>query len=550
MKKEVIYIDVEDDITAIIEKLKASKAKIVAMVPPKRSTVLSSAVNTKLLKRAVEDAGKRLVIVTNDSALIAISGGLRLHVAKNLQSKPYLPEAPDIPIEEDNVIEGDLSDLDPETSVGELAGATAAGAAVGEATKKNMKKELSKKKEDSKKPKDKTKKVFKIPNFEGFRLKLILGVIGVALIAIFWWWAAFIAPKADVNIVAQTSRLDTAIDYTADVNVESSNIEAQVLKGEVKELKKTVTDEFTATGEDNVGEKATGTITVTNYCYNPGVITSGTTFTSNSGLDFKSTADVPIADAVPNSGNCGQAEATTADVPVQAIESGDSYNLAPTGYTIFGISPNDLAGFGGQMSGGTTVIKKVVSQEDFDKAKANFATRDYTTERQDMAELFGDGAVGLEDTFEYKIVKVTSAPEVGQEAEKAIMSAEITFTQVGVAESDLNELLRQSQEPRVDLSIQSIYDNGLNQANQELVKEGSGQYDFRLRTTGIVGPNIDTNALAEEMVGKRFSEAKGIVDAIPGVVSSEIKLSPFWVNKIPDPDKTTINVEISENSLQ
>ena len=51
MNKDVIYIDVEDDITAIISKVKASKEKIVALVPPKRVGVLQSAVNLHLLSR-------------------------------------------------------------------------------------------------------------------------------------------------------------------------------------------------------------------------------------------------------------------------------------------------------------------------------------------------------------------------------------------------------------------------------------------------------------------------------------------------------------------
>ena len=545
MKKDVIYIDVEDDITAIIEKLKASKAKIVAVVPPKRSTVLSSAVNTKLLKRAAKDSDKKLVIITSDSSLIAIAGGLGLHVSKNLQSKPYLPDAPEVPIQEDNVIEGDLTDLDPETSVGELAGAAAAGAAVGVAAKKN--KEDTNKKDKKEKSKEKSgKKAFKIPNFERFRLKVILGVVGVVLIAIFWWWAAFIAPKADVNIVAQTSQLETIIDYTVDVNAESSNIDEQVLKGEVKEMKKTVTEEFVATGEDNVGAKAKGTITIQNCNSSDSVtITSGTVFTSGSGFTFATDADVTVPGGSFDFTGC--TAAGEQDVSVTATEAGDSYNLAPTGYTS---SITGITGVGGQMSGGTTVIKKVVSQEDFDKAKANLTTKDYSVEKQEIGALFGDGQVGLEDTFEFKIGTVTSAPEVGQEAEKAIMSAEITFTEVGVATSDLDELLKSSQEPRIDTNTQSIYDNGLESASQELTKEGNGQYDFTMRTVGIVGPNIDTNALAQEISGKRYSEAKGIVDALPGVVTSEIKLSPFWVNKVPSPEKTYINVEISENSLQ
>lgn len=324
MKKDVIYIDVEDDITAIIEKLKASKAKIVALVPPKRSTVLSSAVNDKLLNRAAEAESKRIVIITSDSGILAIAGGLGIHVAKNLQSKPYLPDPPETPVQEDNVIEGDLSDLDQNESVGKLAGAGAAGAAVATATKKGKKGKKGQKEESSeaktkddkskKKSKD-GKKSYKIPNFERFRFKIIGGAFAVIAIALFWWWAAFIAPSAQVSIVAQTSQLDTAIDYAVDTNVESSDLEVPLLKGEVKEMKKTVTEEFAATGEENVGNKATGTITVTNFCYNPGVISAGTTFTSNSGLSFRSTADVSIDDAIPDSGDCGESEATTADVP-------------------------------------------------------------------------------------------------------------------------------------------------------------------------------------------------------------------------------------------
>ena len=142
-------------------------------------------------------------------------------------------------------------------------------------------------------------------------------------------------------------------------------------------------------------------------------------------------------------------------------------------------------------------------------------------------------------------------PAVGEAAEKAILSAEIAFTEVGVDKSDLETLLKDFQEPKIDTTTQSIYDNGLTSASYELTKDlGGGKYSFRMRTIGIVGPNIDTEALALQIEDKRFSEAKSIVDAIPGVVNSEIKLSPFWVNKVPSVSKTTINVEVSEQNLQ
>src|SRR5690349_4062740 len=92
MNKDVIYIDVEDDITAIIGKVKDSKEKIVALVPPKRIGVLQSAVNLRLLQRAATQSDKRLVLISNNSALAALAAAAKVPVAKNLQSKPELAE--------------------------------------------------------------------------------------------------------------------------------------------------------------------------------------------------------------------------------------------------------------------------------------------------------------------------------------------------------------------------------------------------------------------------------------------------------------------------
>ena len=88
MNKDVIYIDVEDDITAIIGKVKSSKEKIVALVPPKRVGVLQSAVNLRLLQRTATQSDKRIVLITNNQALAALSAAASIPVAKNLQSKP------------------------------------------------------------------------------------------------------------------------------------------------------------------------------------------------------------------------------------------------------------------------------------------------------------------------------------------------------------------------------------------------------------------------------------------------------------------------------
>ena len=92
MNKDVIYIDVDDDVTAIIGKIKKAKEKIVALVPPKRTGALQSAVNLRLLERMAKNDKKKLVLITNNQALVALAASAKIPVAKNLQSKPELAE--------------------------------------------------------------------------------------------------------------------------------------------------------------------------------------------------------------------------------------------------------------------------------------------------------------------------------------------------------------------------------------------------------------------------------------------------------------------------
>src|SRR3954462_2965490 len=92
--KDVIYVDVDDEITSIIDKVENSENKVVALVLPKRAASLQSIVNMKLLARSAEAAGKSPVLITSESALLPLAGAAALHVAKNLQSKPAVPDAP------------------------------------------------------------------------------------------------------------------------------------------------------------------------------------------------------------------------------------------------------------------------------------------------------------------------------------------------------------------------------------------------------------------------------------------------------------------------
>ena len=134
-QKSTIYLDAEDEITAIIDKVKSAHGSIVAVVPPKRAAALQSVVNLRLLQKAARSSKKNLVLVTTESALLPLAGTVGLMVAKTTSSKPEVPPAPKEATppghDDDEVVEtGEEPSIDPEKSVGELAAPAAAADAV------------------------------------------------------------------------------------------------------------------------------------------------------------------------------------------------------------------------------------------------------------------------------------------------------------------------------------------------------------------------------------------------------------------------------------
>ena len=65
----VIYLEADEEITAATSRMLATSSDEVRIVVPKRSTLLQSVVNQKLLKRAADNAGKSMA-----SAMTALRG--------------------------------------------------------------------------------------------------------------------------------------------------------------------------------------------------------------------------------------------------------------------------------------------------------------------------------------------------------------------------------------------------------------------------------------------------------------------------------------------
>ncbi len=201
--KETIYVDVDDEITAIIDKVQSAKGKVIALVLPKRAPVLQSIVNMKLLKRTADTAGKNLVLITSEAGLMPLAGNVGLHVASTPTSKPSIPVAPANPSDETEDIDEPLDIVDgTEDESGEFDTKSAAGKTVGELAAAGAAAKISADdidesidmEDDEAEPvaaaaaavKPKKNKKLHVPNFDSFRKKIALGVTAVVVLIAAW----------------------------------------------------------------------------------------------------------------------------------------------------------------------------------------------------------------------------------------------------------------------------------------------------------------------------------------------------------------------------
>lgn len=540
--KDTIYIDVDDEITAIIDKLLASPQKIVALVLPKRAAAFQSVVNMKLLKRSADHAKKNVVLITSDASLLSLAGGVGLHVAKSLQSKPEVPDTPEATDDKVESLTDDEPAIDKSKSLAELNGddeetihlddddiaqtETAAGSA------KKIGKGPFKK--------------FKIPNFNRFRLILLAGGGGLLLLIFLGVMAFVVLPKA--KVVVSTDR--QAIEISQDVNLKAGDgvtVDAAqaIVPATKQEIKKTLSQEVPATGQQNNGEKATGSIQMSSKdCTAPftppadvsngsGVSSNGNTYITQKKAQF-SLDDVESGCAIFNSGS----------INITAQEGGTKFNTAAS--VAFSVAGRSDLTASGAAAGGTDSIVKVLSQGDIDSAKQKIGSQDAEAVKQELTQALKDAELlPVTTSFATATPTTKQSANPGDKVETVTVTQEVVYSMLGVKAADLEVLVAEQVKTKIDTTKQTIVDYGLTEAI--FTQLGLPQPDtvtVGFQTTVITGSDIKEDEIKQQVAGKKANEAEELIKAYPGVTAVEVRYSPFWVSAIPKkPGKITVVIE-------
>jgi hypothetical protein len=375
--------------------------------------------------------------------------------------------------------------------------------------------------------------------------KILLYVLPLPVLLISVFLIGFFVSKVEIKIWPETEILNFQTQLTVDSEA-SIIIDAtkKIIPGEIKEVTKTITDVFSATGESS--KKARGTIRLYNsYTTKTENWLAGTRFVSEEGKLFKSENRIQVPGAEIKD---GKLEASYVDVPVVAVEEGPEYNIGSSHFSIYvfrgtarytkyyGESFNPMTG-GGQSTS--------VTEQDLLNAKNSVTDRLKSESKTALMNDIKGDSVFLDDVLEIEIVEEFSLANEGYEAGQFTYSikgsAKTIIFKKEHSESIVKELLKpQTKENQLvyEDSLEIIY-------TPEVVDIEAGKFVVNADISVKTYPKLDLIVLKKGLMGKTLQETSILIKNQSDIMKTDVRFWPFWIKTVPeDLDKIRIEYPI------
>ncbi|PIP51474.1 hypothetical protein COZ61_00340 [Candidatus Berkelbacteria bacterium CG_4_8_14_3_um_filter_33_6] len=529
-EKEIIYLDVDEELPSIVAKIKNSTQTQIVLVVPKGALILQSLINLKLIKKNADKEKKKISFVTQDQ------------VGKNLLIKTGYQIDNSV-----GVIKDKSSENREEFGAEEDVPLVTVHHFQSTNTEVADEEEIEKKVEEEKKIKEiagsyqefnqKKVEAIKLP-----RKKFNLNFKKLALIILFillLFGIIIFGPSATVSISVigepfkQTEKIEI-VEATSKDSLTANQVSGKILTFEAK-----AQEDFQTTGKKNVGEKAKATIMVYNsWSTEIQTVAKDSVFKKND-LEFILLSDISVPGATLSltegkiSTVAGKTSAT-----IEAKEAGDNYNVSSGRFIIESISGEKREKIYGEtdksMTGGSTQEIKIISQEDYNLAVEKLENLAKEEAKNKLVEQNKELQIFV-DAISTETVDKKSSKNIGSEAEKFNLLVKVKATVIGV---DANEYKNKFIEL---IKKQVPEDKSLNLRENDAIEIKIETQDYankKLSTISNIStqlsPKLDLEKIKKEIVFKPESIAEDMIksDQVEKVI---IDLKPAYnpIKKLP-----------------
>lgn len=552
---KALYLEPDEEITSVIDRLRAINDDEVAIVVPKRAGILQSIINLKLLRYQSEQLKKRISIVTTDKTGRNLASAVGLTVYQRLpegeevseaainepsaapvpitfkkRSQPKSDKAPKITkrsVEEPTEIKSDPEIIpvrrQPKADI--VAPSEPVEAETASSENKSLRDRLPRlsmptvRKPNLPKPSIPKPKLSK-PSLPQAGWPIAVAVL-VALLIGGGVAAAVTLPKADITVTPNTQPFSVDIPVTLSARALSVDAGGNVLPAKVIEVSKDGSATLDTTGTKDAGEKASGEITVVNTLPRNQSMVTRTRFAAPDGRIFRAQSAI----SVPAGGQ--------SKVTVLADDGGEAGNLpAGTKLIIPGLGGTDAVY--GQvdtaLTGGTSTPSPEVSAGDVEKGKQALAV---AVAKDAVPEAKGKLAVGYalsDQASATTILNSTPDPKPGTSAKTFTTAGKVRVRYFTYQDGELQKVIKEDLKAKIPPGSDLVEER----ISQMFVptSESADTLVGVMRISTFAVPQISRDGVKAAVVGKSAAEAKTALTAM-GVRDVKVTLSPFWVNSVP-----------------
>lgn len=563
-----IYLEPDEEITSVIEKIGAEGDGSVALVVPKNSSLFQSLVNLKLLAKEAKNLQKEVVIISGNkigmrlakqvgvptyASLGAIANSPQQPVKSIVAEEPatvdttidgvpvrqYNPNRP-VTTETTPVAEDVEDELEPpseqEAIEVEDKVITVTTPSSDESTdeKQPDAEEQPKEADDSSLPPIVTR-VGAPRASEPFKFPWKAALIALGLLLILTIVTFFLLPKATVTVVLPAE----PVSDTLLLAVQTETAEGAV-KGSVVTSEQSSSTTITATGKKDIGSKATGTISITNKYRDGSGAGKDQTFAAGTKATDVSTKKVftlnnsVTVSRVTFNPNNGQPIYDTKTVKVTAVEPGESYNIPKSSFTLAGALDNTVIESTEAFSGGLTKQITVLSQQDLDTAVAAAKAELETKARADLAEK-AKGLLILPDAVWQTVKEQTTDKKVDEEAQSVNLTLKIEFASLAFEKKLVDDQFKTKLSSTLTETQELVFEDGKEPTiTTKGITDDKTKLTIEVAGSGYKVEKIDKATIARSVKNKSVDSAKNSIVETYKADSVEISISPsWWIARLP-----------------
>lgn len=527
---EILYLEPDEEITSVIDKIKQSNAIRLGLVVPREATLLQSVVNLRLLVKEAANLGKEIALITSDKIGRNLASKVGLPVFESVKNQQPIFQPPPPAINQEEVIEIDDT---PKVAQKEEKppGVRVHHFQEEEPRSKLVNRPMVKTKiavpwQQTQKSKEIDLKAIKKIIWPMMALVLILILIGAFLIL----------PKVNVKLMVQAESFQKETEAQVSGS-ETTNLENKTFLGQLIDLNKEQEEKFSTTGKKNLGGKASGTITIYNSLDNNNHNFSAGAKLSSSSQTFILKNNVTVPGAGVQS---GRAVPGTVNAEIEAENAGEQYNVKAGRFTIVGLSSGNQEFIYGESSkdltGGFSKVAQVVSQDDYDKAK-NKLTTELTDGLKKELQNKSSGLEVLENAIQIDVVEETPSAKVDSEAQDFTLKMKMRLREIVFQRNDFDQFIISILEKEIPST--KMISLGANDTISPQVKDK--KYDanlltFTVKVSAKISSKIDTEQVKNNLQGKSKQDAKNYLNGLSGLSGSDFVYMPSWwpIKRIPN----------------